>query len=280
MLRKATKVWQYQLRREFLFSERTISILSIIGIYVFAVITSAADCGTDLDIGASPAGFVFLFNDYICQIIITLGFVFIMSSAPFIGDNYHYIVGRSGRTAWEMGNILYILTASFLYIILIVLASWIGLARCIQFTDGWGRLWNTLARTTAGSSYELQFSVNAFLIGKYDVVYASFGTITLEWLCYSWLGLCIYLLNRYVNRSMGLCVAGIAVFLDTMIYNAGLIWLYRFSPVTLSQLSRFTKGAQTYGVSEQWAWSFFSIGILIMIMVGLICSHKEGSIDG
>ena len=275
MIEKTIKVWKHQLMMEFFFSKRTIGILAIIGIYVFFAMASASDCAAELGVCTTPAGFVFLYNDFICQIVLTVGFVFIMSSAPFVGSNYLYIAGRSGMQAWERGNILFIFTAAFLYIIFTILVCRLRLIPTMELSGDWGKLWNTLAKTSYGLSYELQFSISPFLVGKYPALYAMRSTFILEWLCYTFLGIVIYLLSRHINQTLGLFAAGVLIFSDTLIYNAGFTALYRFSPVTLSQLSRFTKELTYMGISESWAYLYMGAGIVFMVVIGIVCIPKE-----
>ena len=269
------KVWKHQLLLEFFFSKRTIGVLLIVGVYVFSAMAAASDCAIGLGVVSTPAGFVFLFNDFVCQTVLTVGFVFIMSSAPFVGSNVLYVAGRSGIRAWELGNMLYIVTAAFLYILFIVLASWLGLIRSLEPSADWGKLWRTLAQTSYGLSYELPFSVNPFLVGKYSASHATLSTFLLEWLCYSLIGMTVYLLSRHVNRILGLFAAGILVFLDTLIYNAGFTALYRFSPVTLSQLGRYTRELTDLGIREGRSYLCMAAAIGFMLVTGLICAPKE-----
>lgn len=275
MIKKSAKVWKHQLMIEFFGSKRTIGVLVIIGIYVFSAMAAASECASDLGVSSTPAGFVFLFNDFICQIVLTAGFVFIMSSAPFVGNNYLYIVGRSGPKAWELGNIFYVFTAAFLYVTFIVLVSWLGLVRTIEFSGEWGKLWGTLAQTSYGLSYELQFSVSPFMVGKYTALFAMCSTFMLELLCYSFLGMLIYLLSRCISQSLGLFASGVLVFFDTLIFNSGYTALYRFSPVTLSQLSRFSKGLTYLGINETWPYIYMSSGLFFMAFLCFICPRRE-----
>lgn len=272
-IRRTLHVTIFQLRREIL-SKRTIVLFFIMGIFMYSNMEPVAFFCESVGINATPLGFVHMINDYIFQTVFVIGIIFILSNAPFRGDIYQYIVYRSGEKEWEMGNIVYIIIMTFLYTVFLAIMSLIGLKGRIDYVWEWGKIWGTLARTNAGSQFGIQFAVNDYIIGKYEAFYAMTVSFLLEWICFIWIGMCIYFFNSLIKRAVGVFLAGFFVFLDTMIYNSWTPWAYRFSPITLSHLSAFTKGYVYYGITLQYAWVFFGI-TSIGYMVGSILLTKK-----
>jgi hypothetical protein len=270
---RTLQVTLFQLRREIL-SKRTIVLFLIIGIFIYSNMEPVEFFCAAVGINATPLGFVHMINDFIFQTVFLLGIIFLLSSAPFRGDFYPYIVYRSGDKEWEIGNILYIIIITFLYTVFLVIMSIIGLKGRIDFVCEWGKIWGTLARTNAGSQFGVQFAVSDYIIGKYEALYAMIVSFLLEWTCFIWIGMCIYFFNSLTKKSIGVFLAGIFVFLDTMIYNSWTPWAYRFSPVTLSHLSAFTKGYVYYGITLQYAWRFFGITIIGFIVGTILLTKK------
>jgi hypothetical protein len=281
-LRKYQRIFYaslWQLKQEFFFSKRTYTLLIVISMYICSLMEPVSSFCTEVKISASPFGFVHIFNDYICQTIIMIGAVFLFSTSPFKTKCYYYLVYRTGKTELHIGNILYIWISSALYLLIIVLASLLGLGGNVIFETGWGKIWGTLARTSAASQIKLQFAVNEYIIGKYNPFFASFTTIVLELFCFVWLGLCIYLVNYTSGKNCGGIVASVFIFLDAMIYNSWTPWAYRFSPITLSHISTFSKESLLYGLSISYAYWFFCIGIAIMSMIIILLSAKEKDLN-
>lgn len=271
-IRRTLQVTQFQLRRELL-SLRTIVLFLIIGIFTYSNMDPVASFCAAVGINATPLGFVPMINDFIFQTVFMLGILFLFSNAPFRGNFYPYIVYRSGDKEWETGNILYIISMTFIYTIFLVIMSIIGLNGRVDFVCEWGKIWGTLARTDAASQYGVQFTTNDYIIGKYEASYAMVVSFLLEWICFIWIGMCIYFFNRLTKKAVGIFIAGVFVFLDTMNITPGLL-RHIFSPITLSQLSAFTKGNVYYGITLQYAWKFFAITIIGFIIAIILLTKR------
>lgn len=269
----------WQTKEEFFYSKRTYALLIAIGLYIVSLMEPVLTFSSAVGIAASPYGFIHIFNDYICQTVIIIGVVFLHSSSPFKKESYYYLVYRSGRMGMEIGNILYIGVSSVFYLLLLILSSWLGLAGHITFQSGWGKIWGTLARNDMLPEYCPQFSVSDFIVGKYSTVTATLLTVSLELLCFIWLGLCVYLINKLSGRNLGGIAAAFFIFLDSMIYNSWTPWAYRFSPITLSHISTFSKENQYFGLSLPYAYLFFCTGIALMSVVILYSAAKEKDLN-
>lgn len=275
---KGIKVFLYQLRKGF-FTWRIFVIYVCIGIFIYSYLQPIAKMVEDVKIKATPMAFVHLMNDYICQTIIVIGFIFMMSNAPFKGKSSHYIIYRCGVKTWEVGNFIYITVNSFLYTGFLVLISIISLFGKLDFNlENWGKIWGTLARTNASAIYGLKFSINDYLLGKYEPAAAFTMTFFLSILCFLWIGLLIYLLNKFIFHGAGILGAGFFVFLDTMIYNMWTPWAYRFSPLTLMQLIAYTNYNKYYGLSLTYAWLFFA-GCIILFVAIMLLAPEGGDIQ-
>ena len=131
-----------------------------------------------------------------------------------------------------------------------------------------------LAKTTAAQQFEIPFSINAYIIGKYSPGYGMFVSALLEWICFVWIALCIYLCNVLIKKGAGILAAGLFIFLDIMIYNSWTPWAYRFSPITLAQLSNYNREKLSYGITLNYTWCFYGITIVCFI-IGIICARRR-----
>lgn len=274
-VRKVFRVFIAQFRQE-IFSSRTIVIFLIMGIYIYSILEPISAMVDEIGIYAAPTAFVHIMNDYICQIILTIGIVFLYSTAPFRRDSFSYIVYRSGQRNWECGNILYMLSLSFIYTLFILLFSIIVLIGRQDFNiQGWGKIWGTIARTNVSAQFGIKLNVSDYLLGKYEPELAMPVTFFLVWSCYFFIGLAMYLFNLHIKRGSGIVFAGICVFFDTMVYNSWTPWAYRISPLSLAKLTTFTGYHQHYGLTLAYAGIFMMVGILIMCFIIFILAGKR-----
>lgn len=271
---KIYRVFCYQLKRE-LASKRVIVLFLVIGIFIYSNMEPVSKFCMSVGIKATPLGSIFMINDFIYQTVFMIGVVFLLSIAPYRGEVYRYIVYRSGTVEWEVGNILYIFMITFIYLVFIVLMSIIGLKGNVIFSADWGKIWGTLARTNAAQQFGVQFDVNEYIIGRYNAMPAIINSFLLEWVCFIWLGLCMYFMNSISKKGLGILIDGLFIFLDAMIYNSWTPQAYRFSPVTLSQLSVYTKGNLYYGISLNYAYFFYLITNIIWILLIVLCCGKS-----
>ena len=144
---------------------------------------------------------------------------------------------------------------------------------------GWGKILGTLARTNAGSQYGLVFTVQDLLIGAYSPERAMLLSVLLEWACFVWLGLLIYLLNRHIRKMSGIFAAAVFVLLDLTIANELTPSAYHLSPITLAQLSAFSGMNARHGITLAYAVKFFAFGIAILIAVNLILSRRKANVQ-
>lgn len=263
MINKAWHVFVFHLKQAWV-TPRIPLLFLVVGIFVFSAVKPVSIFSADVGIAASPWAFPHITNDYICQLVIMATVILLFCDAPFQNGSHLYILPRAGNVAWNVGICLYIVALSFLYIVTILLASTLALVPHIGLYSGWGKIWGTLARTTASSQYGLTFSVNDYIIGAYTPFGATVTAFLLSWACCVWLGLVIYLLNDISNTMIGCLAAAAFVFLDITIWNEWSYLLYRISPVTMTQLSAISRQESLYGLSKAYAVWFFAISIVVL----------------
>ena len=271
-MNKSYRVFIYQIRR--VFSSFRIPILFfLVGILVYNYVRPIADFCINVNINATPWGFVFLTNDYIMQMIFTACTVAIFCNAPFTEESHIYILARAGKRYWVYGHLYYIISISLVYVLYIYLIGCIALLPAVDFNNGWGKIWGTLARTTAAEQINLQFEIKDYIIGAYSPIKANIYSVLLEWACVSWLGLWIYFLNSLSKKPLGTITGAGFVLLDLMIYNGWIPRAYLFSPITLAQLSTFNGQNLKYGVTLNYSIKFFSASLVLLSVLCIISTN-------
>ena len=265
MLNKIIRVCFFHLRQSF-GQAKTIIVVLLESIFIYSTVCPVRDFAKSVSMQVEPWAFPHLTSDFICQLVIICGLIFILCDAPFENNAHMYILSRAGKTAWTSGTCLYITVMSFLYLMVILFISFLALIPQLAFNSGWGKIWGTLARSTVGIQYGLSLSVSDYIIGVYKPIEATINAFFLEWACCVWLGLVIYLFNRVSGKPLGCYIAVGFALLDIAIWNEWDYSFYRISPLTMARLSSISRPESLYGLSKEYAVIFFVSGIAILVL--------------
>lgn len=250
-------------------------IMCIVFLFIVQNLSSVLLFSKAVNISVTPYAFPFLTNDYICQFVFIAGAVALFCNAPFEDEGYQYMLPRTGRVAWAVGQVIYIFKVSLLYIFELIAATIIPFIGHLQLGTDWGKIWGTLGKTNAGSQYGLNFSVSQYVLSKYSPMSALMVSILLEWACIVWIGLFIYFGNKITNKSLGIIVGAFITLLDVCVANDWVDWAYGFSPVSLAQIKTYSGYALKYGIDLSYGVKFFIVGIVLLIMLCILSNEKD-----
>lgn len=249
-----------------------IAILLIILTHNFT--KEIVDFARDINIDVSPWIFPFLFTQKFIKLLFFFPLILLFSNAPFIDDNQPYIISRSGRTPWSIGQIGYIFIASSFYFIFLMFLTIVINLPNIQFTMEWGKVLGTLANTNAPIQVGLKTIITSSTIHYFSPIQAMWFSFLLSWLVGVFLGLIIYVINSLTNtRIFGVFTASFFLVLDATITDKS--YLYRFSPVSWSNLARIDIEGNTQMPSITYIYIGFSLLFSVMIISAIIVNRKQ-----
>lgn len=254
-------------------NQRILLIFLLVAVFVFSNLQGVLDFSKDVGIPVTPWSFSHITSDYICQLVIMVGAVALFCDAPFNSEIQKYILPRVGYFAWATGQCLYIVVLSICYILMILILSVISLLPNLEFQNGWGKVWGTLARTMAIRQYGIQFIIDDYLIGAYTPMQATMLSFLLSLACCIWLGLLTYFLNYISDAYVGTFISAGFVLMDITVANEWLPCFYKISPVTLAQLQALKGNNSLYQVELEYALWFFGVTIVCLI-VGCVLAPK------
>lgn len=253
-----------QLRKE-LFSQKAGMIALLIGLYLYIMMQPVKEFAADVGYNVTPVGLVFLSCDSFVQMLMMAGAVVLLSGAPFEDDTYPYLIVRSGRTAWVLGNCLYIILIGGIYVLFLWFATVLATLPHVDLRMAWGKIWGTLAMTDAIDQYEVMFNVQDGVRTYFGAGQALGLTLLLEWGCVCFIGACVYLGNRVSNKPVGTWIGvGLTLF-DITIYNLFPGYFMAYSPVSLAMLTHLMQSR--WGLTLQYAGLFYGIGFCVMAAV-------------
>ncbi|MCH5265726.1 MAG: hypothetical protein J1F02_07485 [Lachnospiraceae bacterium] len=232
-----------------------------------------------MDMYTNPLVFSFYSSDPVKQLILFSGIIFLFSDAPFINQNQPYVMIRSRRLPWVLGQILYIMIASAVYYLVLMCVSVIVLLPDATFaTNGWGKIINTLAQTNAGEQINLPFGIGEKITTFYSPVEAFLLSFLLNWGVAVSIGLLIFLISMKISKMVGLLSAAVILFWDLLVVNALPVKSCYFSPVTLSRLEALDVAGVSAAPNITYALAFLGVCVAFLSAL-LIISVRKQSIE-
>lgn len=229
-----------------------------------------------MDMNTNPIYFPFYSSTMIKQLVLLSGIIFLFSNVPFINKNQPYVIIRSKRLFWVLGQIIYIILASAIYYIILIGASILMLLPNITFaTDGWGKIIYTLAQTNTGEMIHLQFGVFDEIVSSYSPFQALGLSFLLNWGMASFLGLLMFVLSLNFNRRIGLFAAAIPLFFDFLVINALSPKFYYLSPVTFSRLVMLDPNGVSMRPHLVYPFVFYGIGIVVLSVILVVTIRNK-----
>lgn len=258
---------------------RVICLFILHTVFVWSNLSVIGTFTDMVGVRVNPLLYPFLSSDPVKQLIMFAGIVFLYSDAPFIDKSQPYVIMRSKRTVWGLGQILHVIMFSaFYFFILMCVSVFVVLPNATFATDGWGKVVNTLAQTNAASQINLQFGVSDKVISLYSPFKAFVLCFLLNWGMASFLGLLIFALNLNFGKMIGMAISSTVLLLDLLVINSLPHSYLKFSPLSLSRLSVLDPQRISIYPSAAYALCFYVIGIVIFSTC-IIASVKRKAIE-
>lgn len=271
---KALRVAAYHFRH-ITATPRIAVVLIMEALFIWENLQGIAAFSASAGIPATPYAFPHLTNDFVCQLVMMAGVIIIFCDAPFRDEGFMYLLPRAGRCSWAAGQILYIVSMAFLYVLFLLFFSLLPLTGHLEPGCAWGKIWGTLAKTDAGAVFGIVLPVNEYMVTSYSAVEALVFSFVLEWACAVWLGLLIYFLNGLTDRPVGTVAGAFCILFDICIANDWMHWANKFSPITLAQLSAYAGYNLQYQITLEYGVRFFAVGIGILMVLGIAANYRE-----
>lgn len=223
----------------------------------------------------TPWAFPFLTNAVYVQRFMMLGLVFLFCDAPFLHEGQPYLLIRSGRVHWALGQILYIMVGTAIYFLFIAAVSALMLSPNLFASLEWGKIWGTLANTDAGQGYRVRLHIAAQIQSMYTPIQALGLSLLLQWCAGTLLGLVIFAANLCFKRALGAILASVLILFDIIIYNSMSDYVYRFSPLSMARLTMLDATGLSLRPSLAYAFAFFGAAIVLLSVLAVIFVRKR-----
>lgn len=271
--KKSIQVCRYLFQNRF-WTVNTLMVYILLVVFISYYIRPIAAYCLAQKVAVTPWIFPFMSSDYMLQIFMVAGAIFLLADVPFYEENGMYLLYRTGTVSWQVGTVLYMLVTAVLYVLSIGGIALLSLADVVQFSSEWGKIFGTLMQT--GVSQEtgipMDFSYTMF---RFTPAKATVYSFLLEVACILWLGCVIYTGNLLLKHKMGVLIAVVYLFLDAVIANTLPRSIYQYSPLSLSQLANYNGDLEREGVTFLYAVLFFSFSFILFIIVIFYTGHMK-----
>lgn len=252
---------------------KIISGVLLIFLFVFNTLKTTRTFAEMVGIGIAPWVFPFLFTNPTCLLLIELALLFLLCDIPSSDQSQMFVLLRVGKTAWIMGQLLYLVVASLIFCLSIYAFSVICMIPYIELSSSWGKVIGTLAQTTASSQYgTLSFPYE--ILKTYLPVQATAISFLLLWLSEIFLGEILILLNLFVHRGIAITVASVLVLLPYLIYFNDAYVLLKFSPLSWCNLTYINK-AQSIYPTLSYSLTVLLVGIGLLALIIIFCMKSN-----
>lgn len=234
-------------------------------IMVHSITRSLSEICSYTAIKVTPWIYPFLYMGYYNKLLLFFPLLLIFSNAPFFDRNQLYVLARSGKKIWCLGQVLYIVLVTALYFLLMFAVSIILNLNCIELSGDWGKVLNTLAVTDLGRRYNLGFNVEKNIITYFSPIGAIWFTFLHSWFSGVILGLIMFYFNMK-TKGVGTFVSSFVLVLSGA--AAKRTTLVKISPISWSTLNYIHLKENDLLPSYFYITTFYII--LLVVLFGMI----------
>lgn len=221
--------------------------------------------------------FPFLTTYRYMKIIYLFPLLLLFCDAPFVDANQQFVMIRSSRLSWGIGQMLYIICGSFFYALFMLLSSIVVNIGHIQMEASWGKSLILAGTTNICSILGIQYDtvqISSIIVKYYTPAQAMLWSFLFLWMICIILGLIIYDFNiLFQSNIVGLFVAGFLI-LFTAVVDGIQQWIW-YSPVSWSSLNNIDV-AKTTSLPGIYFVLFVYIGaILALLIAGAVLSRSR-----
>lgn len=273
-IKRILMVWKYQTTL-LLQGKKLYLVVIMLFLFIRSNLEPVRHFSHAVGIGATPYTFAILMNGMLFPVIVLLGFLFLICDAPFIQQGYLFLVARSGKIMWGMGECLFLFTTSFFYAIMVYFFSVINLAPNIEWNSEWGKAILTLMRTDASNQFNVN-DWNPVVVNNYTALEANLKTFLLLLLLLWGISILVFGINYICKNHFGIVFGILVIFFDLALYNLFSVQYYKFSLVSLMKLSVIT-GVDRWSPTFSYALLFLG-GVCMagMVLITLMLKLKKG----
>jgi hypothetical protein len=204
-------------------------------------------------------------------------------NAPFLDNQMPFLVARTGRMNFIIGQHIYVIIAAFVFNLFITGASILILLPYVTFSSEWGHVISTLARNPGSSityGIILSLSIDASIVDFFTPIKAMFTSFFFMWIVTVFIGIVIMMFNIISGKLSGIVAAGSLIFfayfsayLGSISFGTEILYLSPLSWSSINSINFTSVGSRV--PSPMYATLVLTILILLMSLVSVYTFCKK-----
>lgn len=184
-------------------------------LYMYQLIGNVSGYAQELGVKIHPWLFPFLMRNgnVICPLM--LGFMLLISDAPFRNKQQQFVLLRTGKYTWMGGQILYLLMLSAVFTALLYLLSVVFTLPEMKVSTEWGSFLTTIAVNSLPGNYGAVDASYGVIRNATPIEVTLWSTASLTMVCFL-LGLVMLLCNLWTGKGVGTTICSAIVIMPLL----------------------------------------------------------------
>ncbi len=205
--------------KEYLLSTKTRVLLILMLFIHFAFLSPVRAFSTQIGCKITPFLFPFQMSSIYFQLLFMLGVVYLFSFVPCMQYWNMYRLMRLGRIRWALEQLRIILALAFFYTVMNLFMSILLMMDVTAYRLEWGKGLYTLSLTNAGGEFGNMLQFSYAFINDYTPLQALAASMVISFLCVAFIGIFMFFVSLWVNRTMAILLAMLGVVLPAVVEN-------------------------------------------------------------
>ena len=218
-------------------------------------------------------GFLIAGNSANTVMFLVLGWLLVISAAPFVDSSTGYLIYRTRKSLWSRAVALYLAVQAFIYYGLLALASILFSAGNGFLANVWSRPLIRLAGGGSLSLYDVYFPFEEF-IHEFSIVSGFFQTWLLLFGYALLLGLFLYVFSLLSGQLAGVTAAFLFHFLGYETMQEGLGFITRYSLMARSVLVLQVGSGADARLFDTYVL-YAALIFLLIFLSGILIKHVD-----
>ncbi len=181
-------------------------------------------------------GFIMCVNHWYYVIFFCIGFIFILTDVPRLDSDQLFIIYRTGKVQWILGEMLQIAVCASAYVLILLAGS---MAVCARYSF-WGNVWSNFTVNYESEYKGLLLNGNRYIdqqVFKYYLPFSSaLNGVLLLILCLTFMGTAVLFFSIIHKKLIGI-VLNVALIIFVALFNeyhAPAMWISPFCHAVLA----------------------------------------------
>lgn len=233
-----------------------------------------AEVANDFNANVSIGILSFIYSDYLFIIVIFISLLLVFSDLPFKNTQQTFLLTRSGRRAWCVSQILYIIVVSIAITVVAALFTMALLAGHLSFDDKWDKVINSVINNKLPEGYAAQRCVSKEALIVFAPHIAVVWSLLCGTFCSIMFGLIIFAANLASGKSVGIPMGSVLIALYLIFNYTDKYFLIWFSPLEWASIDTINWDHNSQMPTPEFAISTLSAICIAAVITVLFCSRK------